>query len=528
MKKRLSRVLVVLLVTSMLLASCAPKPAPTPTQALPPKEPTKKVEQPTTAAPPAQAWSLEEVSKPYRGETLKLIGEALPPLEALQVVKADFEQKTGVKVYIESYGHEEAIEKTTLDFAGQTGIYDLVCNPHRTLGKYTQAGWLRPLDDFYKDPTLRDPNFSYEKDLLSTEWFRETCMYKDKVYGLPFHFISMYLWYRYDWFEHPDEMAAFKAKYGYELPSPPVTWKEYLDCSEFFTRKSGQKLAGQVLDHDVYGTCWGGARHVTTWYDYIDVLYSFGGREIYLPNNRGDSYGPIGINSDKAVKALEYILKVLPYCPPGTLTYTWDEKQAAQQTGLTAMAIQWDDATFAVEDPAQSKNPGKMAYSGLPIEEEKAVQIEGWSLFIPTSSKKPKLAWLFLQWCMGKDVQVAQMQKGGESALRSTYSDAKVLAIPYVPTAVYLKTGGTWNLKTREVGDPTGLGVPRRYLEAKNPKTGDTSVTIVAKPTFPEEEVITEAMVLAVNRALRGEQTPKEALDWCAAEFKRILPSTGQ
>jgi hypothetical protein len=36
--------------------------------------------------------------------------------------------------------------------------------------------------------------------------------------------------------------------------------------------------------------------------------------------------------------------------------------------------------------------------------------------------------------------------------------------------------------------------------------------------------VITEAMVLALNRALRGEQTPKEALDWCAAEFRRVLP----
>jgi multiple sugar transport system substrate-binding protein len=467
---------------------------------------------------------LTEAAKAYKGQTLRLIGEALPPLEALQDLKYQFEEATGVSVAIEGLGHEEAIEKTTLDFAGQTGVYDLVVQPHRTLGKYVTAGWLRPLEDFYNNPALRDPNFDIDRDLLNKVWYRETCMYKDKAYGLPFHFISMYLWYRYDWFEHPDEKAAFKAKYGYELPSPPVTWKEYLDCSEFFTRKTGQKLAGEVLDHDVYGTNWGAARHVTTWYDYIDVLYSFGGREMYLPDNRGDSYGAIGINSDKAVKALEYILKVLPYCPPGTLTYTWDEKQAASQTGLSAMAIQWDDATFGVEDPTTSKVNGRIAYSGVPIEEEKIVQIEGWSMFIPTSSKKPDLAWLFIQWCMGKDVQIAQMQKGGESALLTTYKDPTVAKIPYAATGVYLKTAGNTVLSIREEGAKNGIGVPRRYLEAINPKTGDTSVTLVSKPTFPEEEVITEAMVLALNRALRGEQTPKEALDWCAAEFRRVLP----
>src|SRR5512136_2710073 len=98
------------------------------------------------------------------------------------------------------------------------------------------------MDDFYTNAQLLDPDFSYEGGMLDKVWFRETCMYKDKVYGLPFHFISMYLWYRYDWFEHPDEQAAFEAKYGYGLPSPPITWQEYLDCSEFFTRKSGQKL----------------------------------------------------------------------------------------------------------------------------------------------------------------------------------------------------------------------------------------------------------------------------------------------
>lgn len=519
--KWFNAVFIVLFVLS--LAACTP-----PAQPAAPAEPAAPAQPAAPAAPAEPAapgeWTLAKAAEPWKGETIRVIGEALPPLEALQELSPQFEEITGVKVIIEGLGHEEAVEKVTLDFAGQTGVYDIVLQPHRALGKLVSNGWVRPIDEFYNNPALRDPKFSYENDLLNTEWFRETCTYQDKVYALPFHFISMYLWYRYDWFDHPDEQAAFKAKYGYDLPSPPVTWKEYKDAAEFFTRKAGDKLAGETLANDVYGHAWGAARHVSSWYDFLNVMYSFGGRDIKLPNNRGDSYGEVTVNSPEALAALEFIISMIPYAPPGVLSYTWDEKQAAQQSGLVAMAVQWDDAAFAVEDPSQSTASGKIAYSGVPIEKEKMTQIEGWSYFIPKSSKKPELAWLYIQWAMGKDIQIAQMKLGGESALRTTYEDPEVVAIPYVPTAVYLKTGGKWVLKARQVGDPSGNGVPQRYIDAVNPATGDTSVSIIAKPTFPEEERLTEAIILAVNKAVGGDVSPKQALDDLAAEMKSILP----
>jgi multiple sugar transport system substrate-binding protein len=506
----------IFVIGSLILGACAPAATPTP-----------EVKPAETAAEPVASgeWSLAKAAEPWRGQTLRLIGEALPPLEALEQLKGQFEEITGTKVIIEGLGHEEAVEKVTLDFAGQTGVYDVVLQPHRALGKLVNSGWLRPIDEFYNNPALRDPNFSYEGSLLNTVWFRETNTYQGKVYGLPFHFISMYLWYRYDWFDHPDEQAAFKAKYGYDLPSPPVTWEEYLDVAEFFTRKAGETLAGETLTYDVYGHTWGGARHVTAWYDFLNVIYSFGGRDIALPENRGDSYGPVVVNSPDNLEALKFIIESLKYAPPGVLSSTWDEKQAAQQSGLVAMAIQWDDAAFAVEDPEQSKAAGKIAYSGVPIKKDKMTQIEGWDYLIPTSSKKPELAWLFVQWAMGKEIQIAQMKLGGQSALITTYDDPEVLAIPYVPTSVYLKTGGQTVLSVRKVGDPSGVGVPERYVNATNPLTGDTSVSLIAKPTFPEEERVTEAIILWVNRALTGEVTPEVALQELEKELKAILPA---
>jgi len=60
------------------------------------------------------------------------------------------------------------------------------------------------------------------------------------------------LYYRKDLFENPEEKAAFQKKYNREL-APPTTWKEWLQTAEFFTRKQGDTLAGQKLDHPFYG-----------------------------------------------------------------------------------------------------------------------------------------------------------------------------------------------------------------------------------------------------------------------------------
>lgn len=467
------------------------------------------------------AWiSLEENSKPYEGITLHVIGESLPPLEALDSVKHIFEERTGIKVEIEMLGHQEVIEKTTADFVGRTGIYDVVLNPHREIGKLVSNGWIEPLEKYYNNPNLRDPNFNWsEGTFINPYWFQEVCTYEDTVYGLPFHFISMYMWYRYDLFEHPEEQAKFLERYGYPLPSPPITVQQYLDTAEFFTRKAGETLAGEVLQSDFYGTAIQGARHVSTWYGYLNFLYSFGGREMLI--ERGCEKGKVTLNSPEAVEALEYYLKLAKFSPPGVMTYTWDETQAAQQQGIVAQAIQWDDATYAIEDPKQSLVYGKIAYSGVPIARAKITQVEGWSMFISKFSENKEAAWLFLQWCMGPDAQVAQMLNGGASAVRATYEDEKVRNIPYVPTALYLKSNEV--LAVRKKGSPNGYGVPEDYLNAINPLTGDTSVTSIPKPTFPEQEWIVDRIMVAVSEALLGEKTPKETLDWAQEEIVKEL-----
>lgn len=486
-----------------------------------------------TSAAPAQAskvdqikfadkWTLAEAAAPWKGETLRFIGEALPPLEALDRVKGEFEEITGVNVVIEQYGQEEVNEKSMADFVGKTQIYDMILAPHRQLGIYVQNDWLLPLENFLQNDKLHDPSFDIEGGaMLDDTWWHEVSWYDGKLYGLPFHFIAMYTWYRWDILENPIEQADFKAKYNYDLPSPPVTTQEVYDVAEFFTRPKGQLLCGEPLKDDLYGISLMGKRHVSTWYDILNVLYIFGAREIIA--DHGYEYGEIGINSPKAIEALDYYKSLTKFCPPGLLSVDWDTSQSHMQQGITVMGWEWDDAVGAVENAEESMVKGKIAYTGLPIKDDKAVGIEGWNYHIPKYSKKPELAWLFMQWAMGNATQKEQMATGGQSGVAAVYDEPEVKERPYVPTAAYLKTGGKKVIGVRDPNSGTGWGIPQRYLDAINPKTGDTSVSLISKPTFPEQQEIVDAILLASSKILADEATTKEALDECAETFAKIL-----
>ena len=62
----------------------------------------------------ANAWSLKEAAAPYKGTTIRIIGEALAPLESLNQQKKIFEDETGIKVIIEQQAFDQVIENLNL------------------------------------------------------------------------------------------------------------------------------------------------------------------------------------------------------------------------------------------------------------------------------------------------------------------------------------------------------------------------------------------------------------------------------
>ncbi|MCW5625996.1 MAG: sugar ABC transporter substrate-binding protein [Burkholderiales bacterium] len=423
----------------------------------------------------AGAWTLEEAAKPYRGMTIRTIGEALPPLEAMKAMAPEFTKRTGIKVDVEMYEHSEAVNKVMLDLNARRARYDFILQPHRELGKFVANGHLQPVDRFLADARLRDPSFEPDRVLYPALW-REISWYKGKVYGFPFTALTMYAWYRADLLNDPKEKAGFKAKYGYDLHAAK-TWKEYRDLAEWFHRP----------DKGLYGTAIQGKRHEALWYEWLNFLYSFGGDVLDVKS--GSDCGPVIVNSPAAVESLEYYKSLMKFSPPDTLNYFWDDVMALMQQGKVFELIMWNDATYAVaEDKEQSTVAGRMAFDVLPQGKGGATgQVEGWSYLIPAYSKKQQAAYLFIQWMMAYDQQLKQHLNGGASARPDVYAAADVRKLAYSKAS----------METNEVARP--------------------------KATLPQSAEMTDIMVRELSTYLAGQKSAKAALDTSAKDIAKLL-----
>jgi multiple sugar transport system substrate-binding protein len=425
----------------------------------------------------AFAWSLEEAAAPYKGATIRTVGEALPPLEAMNKLKSEFEKRTGIEVVIEMYEHSEAVNKVMLDLNSKRGRYDFILQPHRELGRFVKSGHLEALEKYMGDKKLRDPSFNPEKQLYPALW-KEISWYEGKVYGFPFTALTMYMWYRDDLLNDPKEKSGFKAKYGYDL-KPADNWKEYTDISEWFYRP----------DKGFYGTALQGKRHEALWYEWLNFLYSFGGD--MLDTKSGSECGPVIVNSPEAVASLEYYKSLMAYSPGDTLNYTWDDVMALMQQGKVYQMIMWNDATYAVaEDYDASTVAGKMGFDLVPQGDGgKIGQVEGWTYLVPTYSKNKQAAYLFIQWMMEKNQQLNQHLNGGATARPDVYAHPDVQKISYSKASM------------------------------------DTNAVARSKPTIPESPQITDILVRELSGYLSGAKGAQAALDASAVEISNLLGS---
>lgn len=425
---------------------------------------------------PAGAWSLEEAAKPYEGVTIRTIGEALPPLEALNNMKHEFEEKTGITVEVEMYEHSEAVNKVMLDLNSKRGRYDFIIQPHRELGRFVENNHLVALEKFMDDPKLRDPDFKPE-DVLYDRLWKEISWYQGKVYGFPFTALNMFMWYRSDLVNDSKEQEGFKAKYGYDL-APATTLEQYRDLAEWFTRP----------EQGFYGTAIQGKRHEALWYEWLNFLYAYGGDMMEVSS--GSECGPIVVNSPEAVAATEYYKGLMNYSPPDTLDYFWDDVMALMQQAKVFELIMWNDATYAVAvDEEASTVVGKMGFGMTPQGpiNEPVGQVEGWTYLVPAYSKNQEAAFLFIQWMMQYPQQLQQHLNGGASARPDVYASAEIQALPYAKASM------------------------------------DSNEAAIAKPTIPESPQLTDILVRELSSYLVGDKPAKAALDTAAQEMHDLL-----
>jgi multiple sugar transport system substrate-binding protein len=383
---------------------------------------------------------------------------------------ADFEQKNGVRIEIMS----------ELDRGPSRGdTLDVIVVRHRLLGALVQKGQVQPIDSFLTDSSLHDAGFMPQEQLF-TNWWRELSSYRGSTYGYPYTGLTTFLCYRKDLLDDPANQRSFKARYHRDL-KPPATWQEYTQLAEFFTRPG---------EH-FYGTYIQGKQGLALWYEWLNLIYSFGGN--ILDNQHGWEYGDVVINSPENVTATEQYARLIAFSPPDTLKYGWGEAQSALQQGHVFMGLLWSDQAPFLEDPAVSKVAGKIGYSLVPSNTGKPFsQLEGLTYLIPTESKHPPDAYKFLEWALSARVQDQQQLHGSSSIRKSTYDSPAVGALPYTSSFV--------------ASMPVGK----------------------AKPTIAQSAEMTEAMESRVFEIVSGKSSARAGLDSLALDLQHILGDKAQ
>ncbi|MDD2216234.1 MAG: sugar ABC transporter substrate-binding protein [Eubacteriales bacterium] len=414
----------------------------------------------------------------FEGVTINMIAEQQTPTVALSKQLGEFEELTGIKVNLEMAPFDNVVQKITLAMQSGSEDYDVIAVPYQFLGNLAVNKFIQPLEPLMNNPDLSIIQEYDSNDIIQGMW-DASGKWEDTVYGVPANSCIMFFAYRQDLFENADEQAAFKAKYGYDL-TVPEDWNTYKDVAEFFTRKSGETLAGETLTQNFYGVSMSGKRHDATTCEWLNYAWSFGG-SIF------DEDGNIAINSEKNVAALEYYNDLKKYAPPGVTEKTWDEQTTEMQQGIAAMAVIFNDCAPALENPEESKVIGKMEYGAIPIGGKPAAHYGAWSYFIPTKAANPEAAWVFLQWFNTPEVQKNIALDGGFPNLYSVYNDPELNKLPYWEASM-----AAYEIST-------------------------------ARPRIPEWNEMNEALMLEISKVMSNQSTPKEALNSCAAEYQKIL-----
>ncbi len=287
--------------------------------------------------------------------------------------------------------------------------------------------------------------------------------WKRLVLGVPFTLSVLILFYNQ---EHFDEAG---------IPAPPRTWEELKAAAAALTREGR------------YG-----------WVQNYGAPEGIGGVASYfmafLQQAGGTMYHEDGLpafNSDEGITALQSMMDLLPFTHPASLqTRTINEATVLFMSGEASMMMNWPFMWQPAQDPAASRITGRLGVAILPAGPAGTASIDSadaWS--VAATSRRPKLAWELIAWMLSPDVQKQQ-----------------ALATPWLP------------IRRSTLADPeVQQAAPHAAVvleQASHPYN-----SFVA----PHYTAITSALGTAIQRALRGQATAREALASAAAAVTEIV-----
>ena len=378
--------------------------------------------------------------------------------DALKQAAADYETKTGVRINIAQFPYANLFEKEMIDFNAQTGAYDLIMLDDPWFPTFATKQFLTDLTPLLQKRGQNGPDSDFVANSLAV------CRHPYEtgaLYALPYVGNSQLFFYRKDLF----------AKHGLDAPA---NWRDVLVAAKTIQEK--ESASG------MYGYVMRAAQGNAAVADFMPIFWAFGG-EMF------DESGKPTVNSHEGIEALEFMLALGKFSPPGYASFNADEVGAHLLQGTAAMAINWPAWISKFDDPARSKVIGKMEFTVLPgMNKRGHAEIGNWLIAIPRDSQNTDAAMDFLVWATSAEQMKLSAMRGNPPTRKSLFQDTELLA--------------------KNPAYPAQL----RSLETSRPR-----------PRTPQWNEIENVFGIFLSKANSGALSPAEAMNQANAEIEKIV-----
>jgi multiple sugar transport system substrate-binding protein len=369
----------------------------------------------------------------------------------------------GIKINMEYVGYDYVHDKIVTGMAAKPPAYDAAMIDVIWPDEFIKAGYLL-------DVTNRvTPDM--KANMFPASWNGVTR--NGKIYGMPWIMDVKYFMYNKDMLQ----------KAG--ITAPPTTWEELVTQATIIKQKG-------IVNYPIIWS-WNQKEGVVC--DFTVLLFGNGGAFL-------DASGKPVFNNDKGVQVLTWMKQTLDQGLSDPSSVASDEPAVdnAFTAGKAAFAVNWLSQYADSNDATKSQIVGQAAFAPMPVFAAgkaagiKGSSVDGSSSFaIMATTPYPDQTWKFLTYLASNEVQ--------------TKYSAEMLPVwqnDFQGAALTTLEGAT---ATNPVTVPAFL--------AQFPYANE-------RPTVPYYNEGSAALQLAIQQALTGVKSPKDALDAAAATWVQL------
>ena len=388
---------------------------------------------------------------------------------------------------------------------------DWIQFPSLFFGTFAETGQLEPLDPYLE----KYKGTSEYLDWVMPAYREFYTRWSGKTYGLMLDGDIHMLHYRKSFFERPELQRKYSKRFQRDL-SVPTTWFEFLDATQFFTEELGDSEgvygSSMVINPPNFG-----------WGFWMNVAAGNG------VNYFDENMNP-GINTARAVEALDLFREIVRFGPPGKESLDISTSIQRWQATRDVMSIWWSDlAEFTVQEHGVERVEDQRAdiVPGWPQEDgstnHRAISLWCRTGAIPKNApEEAKEAAFYFLYRMShpdySDEIVADEYCGSDPFGKSHYTDraARKYLLPNPQRGIT----ETW---------PSNSGIFRNLETARNILDAGLKNVEVGYPQFFWEgaSAYGDALGRNIRKAVAGELTSRQALDEAAEEWIRIVQRLG-